>query len=1278
MADKMTMAEAVSLANQNTSELSNEQLTQMQEAFNDSFLKQESRTQEEQDASDITIAEIDSRLEALSQNQNNFDDKDLDSIIAMAESVGIFSQKSDIAKAVLEKAQAQKVSLAASAQSNDTQQADEVSIGAETTANADTEEKDAADTIRKMQDITIQKGKEAETKLDELLSYAQENGFKTAVDDKADIIKHTFGNDPYMDNIQKLWNQGHPDEPIDIYEITKAIRSGQTTQKKLDDKASSLDQLMTKNLNDTANIESHIDENDGSVVYYGYDKDGKVLFQLKDYEAESEDDHGYHLSVYEYDGDIRKGYDFDDSDKISGTTKKVEQARDFINKVKAKTQNDLPKETQDSLDAAEKEPEDQEKLEQFDKENGVDKVTPEILEANGKIIEDLPHPLAKDENGNLLNPEFADELQALNNLTITDDQGKDLSEDEQNAAKQDLVFAAQLEAEIAAQTEGNGNPEDVKSLYYQQFKDSLQRNIVSAAFASDVKQGMSKEQLQDNFVNAVNNPQKATISAVQAVTANSSAKSGKLIDRLKAKFKSIPAIQKMENKVKAFDIKMTERYGKKYETAKRFAKVAWKSVKNVAIYTAVGATAGPAGLAVLAAKSGYDSYKNLQKEAKANGMSLKEYAKANKGKVALAFTTTGLSMLGSAMGLGNSMGIGGGEMAQTIQPALKTATRVLAVAPKAGSTLIHGAKSLYKRFTGDKEGAKIEWEKTKEAALRTSEAAIGIFVGSQVADAMADAKETVAENHTSTNTNNNTVLNDDNTVNWDKTMTHDWQNNEQPQPVQEQDADHDGIPDSLDIDHGEGWAKANETQLDRLMDADPAKVNALLNDGQWHSSAELKEMMENGQFNDEQLKGIHELATREFDENGHIIDADLKDFYEDLAKKAAENNIEQDTPKDEPLEDVHEDMPEMDMRTPQEQRAYNAILDIISKGEDMNDPEIRASVEGLAQSHLQEIQDALAKGDNVAVANKIAALHNQGEEQELSAATRADENDSRKMANAKEDVLEAKAKLDAAKEALAQDPNNEKLQEEVAKMEQKFDKESLDLEQREIKEARSELKDQINQDEKAYDNRDKMYQTIENATGLSEEQVNKGLASMGIDVNNLPEDTSTLPKEAQELLGVHNMYAQAHQNEADLQNRIQSNEQLRDELKNLEKESKADEKDVKKGLGLDIEAQERLAGQSQIENSELLNSVLGIQNEQAQLNEINNNREAESEYEQGMRMLEQDAQKGVDAKIEGHSDQSTGRHLSELRGTRTSTPTQEVKPTTVNTQTMVHNHSGRE
>ena len=176
MADKMTMAEAVSLANQNTSELSNEQLTQMQEAFNDSFLKQESRTQEEQDASDITIAEIDSRLEALSQNQNNFDDKDLDSIIAMAESVGIFSQKSDIAKAVLEKAQAQKVSLAASAQSNDTQQADEVSIGAETTANADTEEKDAADTIRKMQDITIQKGKEAETKLDELLSYAQENG----------------------------------------------------------------------------------------------------------------------------------------------------------------------------------------------------------------------------------------------------------------------------------------------------------------------------------------------------------------------------------------------------------------------------------------------------------------------------------------------------------------------------------------------------------------------------------------------------------------------------------------------------------------------------------------------------------------------------------------------------------------------------------------------------------------------------------------------------------------------------------------------------------------------------------------------------------------------------------------------------------------------------------------------------------------------------------------------------------------------------------------------
>ena len=820
-------------------------------------------------------------------------------------------------------------------------------------------------------------------------------------------------------------------------------------------------------------------------------------------------------------------------------------------------------------------PEDKEELRQFDLENGIEAVTQEQLEANDKILDNIQDPLAVDKDGKLINPEFAQEVQALNNLTITDDNGKDLSQEDQNSARLDLIAAAQLEAETEARACGNGNEEEVKKLYNERFKEALQRNIVAAAFASSFQAGMSDEQMRARFQEAVNNPQKTSLSAVRAVTNHSSAKSEKIVDRLKAKFKSIPVVQKMENKIKAFDATMTEKYGKKWEVGKRFAKAALKSAKNVAIYSLIGglsSAAAPYAFAALAVKSGYDAVKSLQKEAKKNNMSFWQFAKANKGKVALAFTTTGLSLAGSALGLSAGSGMMGAEAASKIQPALRTASRVLAVGGKAVPAFWKTATAAYKRMRGDKEGAKADWKQAKESWVQTTEAAIGIFVGMEVGDKIAESRAAAAENQPQSET----PTASDNM----------------------QDKDGDGIDDALDVDHGQGWATANETQLDRLMDADPAKVNALLNDGQWHSSADLKEMMEKGQFSDEQLKGIHELATREFDENGHIIDDDLKAYYENLAREAAAREAAQEElmQSEEPLSNVKDQepvyyQPEGQQMTPEEQRAYDEILNLISRGEDMTNPEVRASVEGLAQIHLQDIKEAIARGDNLAIAEKIAALHNQGEDQEIALATRENEEDSRRLRNAKEDVLEAKSKLDAAREALAQDPDNEKLQKEVEKLEKKFNKESLDLEQRDIKESASEVKDQLKQDERAYKDIDKSYQTIQQNFGLTEEQVNQGLAAMGIDINNLPQDTSSLSEDAQKLITAHNMYEQVHQNEEDLKSRIAVNRVLLDDLENLEEQSKADEKDVKRGQGLSAEAEERLPGHSNIENSEILASV---------------------------------------------------------------------------------------
>lgn len=563
MADKITIAEAVNLANQDTAKLSNEQLTQMNEAFAESFFNRETLSDDAKIASEVTMAEIDARLKTLEQSQNAYDEKDLDGIIAMAESVGMFSQNSDVAKKVLDKAKLQKQTLEAQAKTQEAQ-------------------------TQQSQKPQTQEAQTAEEK-------PQEN--------KKEEVK--------------------------------------------------------------------VNEEQAEEIEVG-------------------------------------------AETIAAAQEEV-----------------LSAEQEQALETAENTPEDQAELNNFDKENGVDKLTQEQLEANDKIIDAMPHPFEKDEQGNLKNPEFADEYKALQNMTITDDNGKELSEDEQNQDKHTLVYAAQLEAETYAKAAGNGNPEDVQKLYNQHFKDAIQRNIVVAAFASEVEKGATKEQIKEKFAQAVNNPVKATRSAVQAVTANSSAGVTKLKDRLKAKLKSIPVVQKIEARISDFDKSMTERYGKKYETSKKYAKIAWKSIKNVAVYSVVGATAGPVGLGALAAKSAYDSVKKIQKEAKANNMSFKEYAKANKAKVVLAFATTGLSLLGTAVGLGANAGIGGQESAEVLRPVLKTATKVLAIGGKAAPALWKTAKAGWKKFVKkDNEGAKEAWSKAKESWGRTGEAAAGIFIGS--------------------------------------------------------------------------------------------------------------------------------------------------------------------------------------------------------------------------------------------------------------------------------------------------------------------------------------------------------------------------------------------------------------------------------------------------------------------------------------------------------------------------------------------------------------------
>lgn len=939
---------------------------------------------------------------------------------------------------------------------------------------------------------------------------------------------------------------------------------------------------------------------------------------------------------------------------------------------------------EEPLEEAENIPEDQDALEAFDKEYGIDTMTAEQLEKNAEFMDAAEfNPFELDEEGKLVHPAFQEEYDAFQKMEITDDNGEPLSEEEQKKAKENLLEAAILEAEILTRGTAKGNESAQRARYIVNLQSSLQKAVVTTAFASEIEgKPLNRETYSAAFAKAASQEGglKTSLKNIMAYAGVVNGEMTKLRDRLQNKFNEIPAVQKMSAKIAAFDKSMSEKHPKMWKTAKRIGGILAKRAKGIAVYTAVGATAGPIGLAALAVKSGYDSYKGLSEKAKKEGMTLGQYAKTHKMEVGLAFTTSALSLAGSALGLG----AGGSEMAQTVSPYLKTATRALAIGPKVAKATFHGLKAAAIRMGWKKGDAKEEWAAAKEAFNQTVDATIGMVAGSYLNEGVQSLQS--HDEPVETNTPNDKeatahdmgdwdkkfgsnetyfdkdgdgkidILDEDHGQGWasanDKQLDsllndaekvsailndgqehspeelrmmynagkfteeqmmalHDFASNNFDANGAAIDKDGDGVADYKDADRGEGWATANETQLDRLMDADPRGVNAILNDGKWHSSAELKDMMDNGKFSEEQLKAIHTLASREFDEKGHIIDKDLNKYYEDLAKQAAaraeaEAKAEAEAQKT-PEENQGQETPANDEKapievekTPAEQKMYESILAAISKGEDMNNPEIRASVENLAQQYFNDVKEAVNGGNEQAAVDLLHNLHKQGEAVEVKEATQREDDDSRGVRHAKEDLAKVSAKLDEAKAALASDPNNEKLQKEVEKLEKEFDKKSLKLDDKEIKQERSELKDEIRHDEKAVKNLKWTREEVEKNLGVSQEAADKQLTAAGFDLKNLPENTDNLPEDIQKLINAHNQYAQIDQTESELRGRIAEKEQAREDLKDQAKENKEAMKDVKKGRGFSTDdekrasIEDRLPGQSDFRDSEMAGSLVDM------------------------------------------------------------------------------------
>ncbi len=406
------------------------------------------------------------------------------------------------------------------------------------------------------------------------------------------------------------------------------------------------------------------------------------------------------------------------------------------------------------LQEAEKVPTSPEAIEAFDEENNLDTLTAEQLAANQEAIKQFEdfNPFELDEQGNLKHPEFADEYKAYQNLQVTDNEGKEI-EDQQKAEKVKslLTETAKLETDLQAQTSPKFLTPDE---YIAKLKGNLQKGIVVSTCTNELKDRplneISSKEIAAKFNESLEKlgeqPLKASAQSIFAYVGVVNDKMTTIKDRLKAKFKELPVVQKTEEKLQKFDKKAEKVIGpKSWGRIKRYASIAAKRVTNIAVYAAVGYTTGGVGLAILAAKSGYETYNNMQKKAAKENISIKDYAKKNPWETTLAASQTVLSAAGALVGLGAA----GEQAAQAVSPVLKTAGRILAVGPKLLKTTVKlGKLSLIKSgvIKGDAEKTKKE---LKESFDQTVDAAFGIFIG-EVAHGAMNNDSTTTETAEST------------------------------------------------------------------------------------------------------------------------------------------------------------------------------------------------------------------------------------------------------------------------------------------------------------------------------------------------------------------------------------------------------------------------------------------------------------------------------------------------------------------------------------------------
>ena len=486
----------------------------------------------------------------------------------------------------------------------------------------------------------------------------------------------------------------------------------------------------------------------------------------------------------------------------------------------------------------------------------------------------------------------------LNNLEIQGEMQtfgrKKLSKEEQQDQKDLIIQRVRIETETYLanaypKTDENGEKiELTQEAYAREFSDRLNLSIMEVVYADKISKGeLSKKDIESNlsrFVQATQKYKKPIKINAMSLDGWHAAKDGKLnlaLKKSEQKVSSKNIFIKIKAKAKELDKKCSQKYGAAYSITKG----ALKSLGWGAAFGLAGA-AGPAGIAAVAglsfanqARGMYTDFRNQRDKLATQGQKLTfgSYLKNNKLRAA------GVLLSATAVITG---GLSASELVQNPQILNNINFARLGSSIALGaSTAVHQANQAYKNTKGTR------WQRVKAAgkAFGVSAASFGVgfIAGRAGGQAFADSGhadqvlQAISEQQNTTQDNINTSV-------------YDYHSDDRPYfAEQHQQSDVEFTPENY-VETMEAQAAKYEAAIaaktapevdlnnlnaEQLHDIDmlfaraPADANKILGDGEFHSSANLQKMWDNGEISQDKMIEMLNHAENTFDAKGYFVDA---------------------------------------------------------------------------------------------------------------------------------------------------------------------------------------------------------------------------------------------------------------------------------------------------------------------------------------------------------------------------------------------------------------------